>query len=216
MKRLVITIFSMFAVFSVMFVIADRMGYADGKQFEAWANELQHSTKGRVIVAVAVIGLLLVDIVLPVPSSVVMAVSGRLLGFALGGTVSFIGAMAAAWLGYYACYFGGRRAFQRMIGEADTEKVKAWFEKYGVYAIVLSRSVPMLTEVLSCLAGLTRVSQRTFAIAAILGTLPVCFVYSYFGSADMLLAATVAVVIPAMGWIVVRLIKRDGAENAGE
>lgn len=215
MKRVAILVISMIVVFSVMFIIAEQMGYADGKQFEAWANALESTSKGKVMVAVAVVGLLLVDIVLPIPSSVVMAVSGRILGFGLGMTASFVGAMASAWVGYYACYYGGQRAFQWMIGDADIEKVRAWFEKYGVYAIVLSRSVPMLTEVLSCLAGLTKVSPRTFSLAAILGTLPVCFVYSFFGSANMFLAATVAVVIPALGWGVVRLIKRDapGEEN---
>ncbi|MHC4885625.1 MAG: TVP38/TMEM64 family protein, partial [Planctomycetota bacterium] len=173
---------------------------------------LRSSSTGRLITAAAVVGLLVVDILLPIPSSIVMALSGKLLGCLLGGTVAFVGAMAAALIGFFACRWGGHRVFDRLVGEADSTRVRVWFERWGVYAIVISRPVPMLTEILSCLAGLSSVPPRTFCLASLLGTLPVAFVYGYVGSrgsiADPLPAILVSLLVPAAGWFVTRRIKK--------
>ena len=159
------------------------------------------------------IGLLTIDLLLPVPSSIVMALSGKLLGTWWGGAASFAGAMLAAAIGYGACRRWGESAFRRLIGGADRERVRAWFQRYGVYAIILSRPVPMLTEILSCLAGLSAMRARTFFGAAVLGTLPICFVYSYVGSRGSLTdpwpAIWIALAIPAAGWLLVRWLKLD-------
>jgi len=119
--------------------------------------------------------------------------------------------MLAAFIGFFGCRWGGRRVFARMIGDRDIDKVRAWFEDYGVIAIILSRPVPMLTEILSCLAGLSNVRPMIFALVAFLGTLPVCLVFSWFGSIEgsgLMPAVWISVAIPAVGWVFTRWIKR--------
>jgi uncharacterized membrane protein YdjX (TVP38/TMEM64 family) len=141
-----------------------------------------------------------------------MVISGKLLGIGLGTIVSFIGAMAAALIGYFGCKKGGNAFFTRLVGEEDVSRVQAWFERYGVLAIIISRPVPMLTEILSCMAGLSGMKLRTFLWASILGTLPICAVYAWAGAIgtadDPWLMVWVALLIPAIGYAITKYVKR--------
>lgn len=211
MKRVALTVVGMVIFLALLFVLGESLGYTSEETVRGFIEQLNSSSGGRVMAAAAIIGLLVVDIVLPVPSSVVMTLSGAILGFWTGGIVSLTGAMLAAFIGFFGCRWGGRRVFARMVGEQDIEKVRAWFEDYGVVAIILSRPVPMLTEILSCLAGLSNVKPVTFTLAAVLGTVPVCLVFSWFGSMrsnGLMPAVWVSVTIPAIGWVFTRWVKR--------
>ena len=216
MKRLVLIVIGLVLFFSALFVVGEQMGWMEEAFVNEKINAVQSSTGGQVAVSGAVVGLLVVDILLPIPSSVVMVLSGKLLGAFLGGLISFIGAMLAAAIGYYACRLGGQRAFERIVGKAETETIRAWFERYGVYAIIISRPIPMLTEILSCLAGMSRFSARTFFSAAVLGTLPICFVYSIAGSlgsqTGIGIALAVSLGVPAVGWLITQRIKGSTPE----
>ncbi len=211
MKRFSIIIAAMLAFFTVGFLVADHFGYMDPEKVHQWFAGLQQTSRGQMAVAGIISGLLAVDLILPIPSSVIMAASGMLLGVWIGGIASFLGAILAACSGFWICRRGGRRVFRRLIGNQETRRIDRWFSKYGVYAIIISRPIPMLTEILSCLAGLSALRFRTFLLSSILGTLPICFVYSYFGSrgdiTDPWPAVWVSIVIPAIGWVIARRIK---------
>ncbi|MCF8345650.1 MAG: VTT domain-containing protein [Bacteroidales bacterium] len=163
-----------------------------------------------------IISFLVLDLFLPIPSSFVMILSGKLLGFALGGLIAFLGAILSAMLGYTICRIGGHKMYFKLNGAGDSRKIEEWFEKYGLLAIIISRPIPMLTEILSCLAGLSKIQFKNFLLASALGTLPICFVYSYFGdiasTSNPLVALWIALIIPAIGWIVVKNIKRGKHE----
>lgn len=164
--------------------------------------------------APAIAGLLAGDLVLPVPSSLVMTLSGALLGAIAGSLVSLVGAMTSALVGFGLCRRWGQRSFSRLIGPRDTERVARLLERYGSWAILLSRSVPMLTEVISCMAGLGRMDARRFTILSLAGTLPVCVVYAVAGAATQQADAAVgwallvAFILPAAGFGWVRRMHR--------
>ncbi|MFW6057051.1 MAG: DedA family protein, partial [Chloroflexota bacterium] len=98
----------------------------------------------------------------------------------------------------------------RLVG-GEIEDVTWWLEWYGVFAIVLSRPVPMLAGVLSCLVGLSHMRPRVFVVAAALGALPFSIVYAVAGSYGSLenpwAAAIVALGMPAAGWAVLRIVE---------
>jgi uncharacterized membrane protein YdjX (TVP38/TMEM64 family) len=144
-----------------------------------------------------------------VPASVLMALSGSYFGVWLGAALSFIGAMASAGIGYGLCRWGGQSAFTRFVGEAEGREAKAWFERYGVYAIILSRPVPMLTEILSCLAGVSGMDPRVFFAACVCGTLPVCLVYAFLGAQGAVWAVWASLGLPALAWLVAMLAFRQ-------
>ncbi len=209
MKRIWITIFLMLTVFSLCFGLADHAGWTDPAFVQRQLAALHASPLGMWLAIGSILVLLGGDIILPTPSSIVMIASGKLLGPWLGGTVSFAGAMASALIGYGLCRWGGERVFQRLVGEQDISRLRRWFERYGIYAIILSRPVPMLTEILSCLAGLSAFRLRPYLGAVVLGTLPICFVYSVAGTrseiTDPWPAIWLALALPAAGWLLVRI-----------
>jgi uncharacterized membrane protein YdjX (TVP38/TMEM64 family) len=156
--------------------------------------------------------LLSLDFLLPIPSSLVMILSGAAFGSMAGGLLSFLGSLAGNLLGFELTRRYGESFSRRAAGEQDFERVRRFFEHYGLLAIVLSRPVPVLMETLSLTAGLARMDRSKFLAGSVLGTLPICFVYAYAGSVSLegnLWPAPVAAVgIPALCWLVVRRLNR--------
>lgn len=216
MKRFFLIAAGMLVLFSTLFVLAEQWGYTDEQAAWAWLVTLRGTAGGRWILAGLVIGLLVIDLLLPVPSSVVMTGAGYLLGLPAGALASFVGGMLAACIGFYGCRYGGAPVFRRMVGEEETARIDAWFRRWGVAALIASRPIPMLTEILSCLAGLTTLRGRTFLLANTVGLLPICLLYAWAGSRGEregpFLAVVVCLLVPAIGWLITRWIQGRAPE----
>ena len=141
-----------------------------------------------------------------------MLIAGKIFGIFWGALISFSGAFLAAAIGFYACRYGGHAVYQRLVGKEDMQRIDQWFGRYGLFAVIMSRPIPMMTEILSCLAGLTDVKPRYFLGAAALGTYPVCLIYAYVGDkgalSDPLPLLLVALIIPGLGWLLTRSLQR--------
>jgi len=195
-------------VFSVAFVVAEQAGLESAETWRAWLQ----APGGQVGVGVAVVLALVIDLVLPVPSSVVMTLSGALLGVLPGTALNVLGSLGAAWLGFGLSRVLGRGAFVRLVG-ADQPAVERWFDRWGPWAIVLSRAVPMLTEIISCLAGLHRMGWIRFTLLSLAGTLPVSLVYAWAGATgatSLWVPVIVAFALPAAGYGFVAWIRARG------
>jgi uncharacterized membrane protein YdjX (TVP38/TMEM64 family) len=161
--------------------------------------------------ALAVFGLLLVDVLLPVPSSLVMILSGTLFGVSRGASIAFAGSLAGNWLGFELSRRYGASIALRLLGTADLERMRETVAHYGAFAVLLSRPLPVVMETLSVVAGLGDMKRSAFLFASILGTLPLCVVYAYAGAfsldaGSLLPALAAAVAIPAIGWILWRRV----------
>src|SRR5690606_37589386 len=117
--------------------------------FESYFTTLAErvaSGQVRVPIAVGIIGsLLALDVLLPVPSSIVSAAAGVLLGFWLGATVIW----ASMTLSCVIAYAIGARSVgltRRIVGETGLERASRLATRYGSMAIVLCRPVPVLAE----------------------------------------------------------------------
>ncbi len=219
MKATWLLVIGLLIVFAGLFALAEWQGWLQPDAIVHALKMLKEGGSHPATVAIGIAGLLAIDLLLPVPSSIVMIAAGMLLGPWAGTAASFTGAMLSAAIGYCGCRWGGERAFRRLAGERDAAQVRAWLARYGVYAIVISRPVPMLTEVLSCLAGLARMPAGAFFGASAVGTLPVCVVYAVAGHVGakgaLWLTALIAVALPAAAWLAVRLAATGkAADNA--
>lgn len=208
-KGLLAIVVGMIAVMALLFVAAESAGWMDEGHLREIMEQVRASPGGRLAVAGILAGLLAGDLVLPVPSSVLMTLSGAFLGIAAGAAVSFAGAMVSAMAGFGLCRRFGHAAFRRLAGDRDADRIAGFLNDYGAWGILLSRSVPMLTELVSCVAGLSDLPFRTFAALAAAGTLPVCVVYAWAGAqstdpAGFGWAVLLAFVLPALGFAVVR------------
>jgi len=129
----------------------------------------------------AAIGLLVADLVLPVPATGVMAALGSVYGPALGGAVGAAGSMLAGMAGYGLARWGGKRLARRLADEAELARFQRFFDRWGGAAIIVSRAMPVLPEVVSVLAGLARMRFGRFAAALALGTVPTAVLFAWLG-----------------------------------
>ena len=155
----------------------------------------------------AVIGLLVSDLFLPIPATPVMSAAGYLYGTLIGGLVSAAGSFAAGMAGYGLCRAFGRNIALRLAGEKELEEHHTLFQRSGPWLVAASRWLPLLPEVISCLAGLTRMPLRVFAVSLACGAVPMGFVFAAIGAAGQdnpKLALTLSVIVPPVLWLAVR------------
>jgi len=157
------------------------------------------------------IALLAVDIVLPVPSSVVIGVLGVIYGTPIGGLVASLGLLANGLLGYWVCRAFGRALAIRMVGEKPLATGDRLFRRHGGWIVALSRLIPVGAEVVSMSAGLAAMPSGRFLAALACGSLPVGYAYAGIGDAgaeNPLLVAVVCLAVSAVLWIAVAIVFR--------
>jgi uncharacterized membrane protein YdjX (TVP38/TMEM64 family) len=159
--------------------------------------------------AAGILVLLSVDILLPVPSSLVMVLSGALFGTVAGGLLSLLGSLVGNWVGFEIARAFGRRAALRFVGEGQVRRMTRVFERFGAATIVASRPLPILMETFSVVAGLAGVGRTSFFAASLAGTVPTVFAYAYAGAlslrTDAIFVAVVALIaVPAVFWMIFR------------
>ncbi len=155
--------------------------------------------------------LLLSDVVMPIPGTVVMSALGFIYGTLLGGLLAAAGSMLAGLAAYGACRLMGERAAHWILGEKDYKRGHQWFDNGGGWLVCLSRALPILPEVVACTAGLVRMPFKRFVIALACGSLPMGFVFAAIGSAghdQPGLAMVLSLAFPAVLWTVARLLIR--------
>lgn len=126
--------------------------------------------------------LLLVDLLLPIPGTIVMSALGVVYGFWIGGLIATIGSMLAGILGYGVGRFFDEKFAKRWLGEKDFEKGRSLFDKSGAWVVAVSRALPILPEVIACMAGLLRMPFGKFVTALACGSIPMGFLFAWIGA----------------------------------
>lgn len=121
--------------------------------------------------AFVIVALLAVDVVLPIPATVVMAASGAVLGPIAGSAVNAVGLLAGSEAG-------------RLIG------AHAWCRRSDVAAapvkahrLALTRGMPVFGEAVAVAAGATGTTRRDLLVPAAVGSLVVGSLHAIGGSA---------------------------------
>ena len=201
MKRtLVLTALVAAAVIASKLLIEDVLGVPLEANARAWIENPGMSG------AVAVISLLALDVFLPIPSSVIMVLSGALFGVVPGALLALVGSISGEWLGFELVRRYGQPMATALIGENEVPTFDRFFERHGVMAIIVTRPLPIVMETMSVVAGLSQMRRRAFLAASLAGTAPIVFVYAYAGAASREAGSLVpAVVILAAviggGWL---------------
>ena len=159
--------------------------------------------------------LLLADLVLPIPATLVMSALGYLYGFIAGGLISAAGSFAAGAVGYWLCRLFGVRAAKKILGEKDFVKGERIFDRAGGWLVVLSRWLPVFPEVIACMAGLTRMPVNRFHLALACGSLPLGFIYALVGQTGVenpALAIVLSACLPPVIWILIQPVFKKGSK----
>lgn len=166
-------------------------------------NKVSHSPYTFASISFLVLTL---DIVLPVPSSVVMYINGYVLGVLAGSALSLISLLAGAILGYFL----GKLTSAGVKAKSDsaTENIMA---KYGAMAILISRGIPIISESVCIVCGFNKMPFKQYVMFNILGYLPLCLVYAYCGNVGydkntFLLTFGFSVLLTVIFWIIGRAL----------
>jgi uncharacterized membrane protein YdjX (TVP38/TMEM64 family) len=134
------------------------------------------------VAALIGVGLLVADVALPVPSSVVMVAHGALFGLLPGAGLSVLGGLGATLAGF-ALGRRGRGAVQRIATTAQLARADRLLTRWGWLGIALTRPVPVLAETVAVLAGTSPMRWPTAALAGTAGVVVPAFLYAAAGAA---------------------------------
>jgi uncharacterized membrane protein YdjX (TVP38/TMEM64 family) len=159
--------------------------------------------------ATVIAGLLAADIVLPVPSSLVMLLSGAAFGVWWGALVALVGSIGGEWLGFEIARRYGRPAAARLVGDAEIDRLSRIFATHGAAAVIVTRALPVVMETTSVVAGLSRMRRLRFLVSSLVGTAPIVVIYAWAGAASrdtgsLVPAVVIALAMSGLGWILYR------------
>jgi len=157
----------------------------------------------------AVFLLMLVDAILPAASEVVMVYAGALAAgafpaqhvtlfgaqidstfwayvtMALAGTLGYLAGSVIGWgIGRY----GGRPFLERRgrwvhVTPENLDRAEAWFDRYGDWAVLLGRVVPLVRSFISIPAGVLEMPLGRYTVLTAIGSAVWCFALAGVGVA---------------------------------
>ncbi len=152
-----------------------------GETVDEWTGmQIERAQSHRLFTGVFLALLLTVDVVIPVPSSVVSTACGMLLGFFGGMLASFAGMTGTVAAGYLIGRYAAAPA-ERLIGERETLFLRSFYRRHGNWLLLAMRPVPVLAEASVMFSGISRKPLLpVFAVTAI-GNAGVSLVYVMVG-----------------------------------
>ncbi len=147
-----------------------------------------------------------------IPSWLLMIVAIVAYGPIVGSIIIFAAIFCASTVGYYIGHYLGTDAVMKLIGPKSEQKVTLFIERYGIWAIIITRINPLLSnDAISFMAGILKMGYRKFIAATLVGIAPLIFILAYLGQLDSGLKTGliwVSIVSLVLFIIFVRLDKR--------
>jgi uncharacterized membrane protein YdjX (TVP38/TMEM64 family) len=152
--------------------------------FTELADRVARGEGSRWTVALGLGALLGTDVLLPIPSSIVSAAAGVLLGFWKGAATVWAGMSVSCLVGYL---IGARssHAARRFVGDVGLARAAALADRFGYLAIVLCRPVPVLAEATVILAGVVKAPMSRVLAVSLAANLGVAAGYAAIGAYSM-------------------------------
>ena len=133
----------------------------------------------------AIFILILLENVLPVvPSEIILTFAGLMsVKSGLSILVLFIISTIASFIGllilYYLCRLIKEESIYRFVDKYckwfklkgnDVKRANDWFKRYGAWAVLLCRFIPVLRVLITIPAGINKMNVATFTMLSLLGT----------------------------------------------
>lgn len=181
MKALIKFVLLLGAFFTFTLVVFKLLGVLGTDDIKLWleaAMELSPWIVGTIIVL-----LMLIDLFIAIPTLSLTILSGFFLGVELGVFYSSIGMLGAGTMGYVISRFHGEKLLKFVSkDQQQIDEMTRLFNLFGPFSLMLCRAAPMLPEVTSCLAGVTKMPYWKYLLFYSIGTLPYAIIAAYSGS----------------------------------
>lgn len=161
-------------------------------------------------------------VIVGIPASIVMFANGVAFGTNDGAVINIIGRMAGALISFGIARSLGKGAVESMVGKlTHTKKFETWMERRGGLAVFATRAIPgMPSDMLSYVAGFTRVSWKTYFVATLIGFLPQSIVFAWFGAEAtgwfwvVMMSGSILTGILAVTTLIVQWVRRRKSRRA--
>jgi uncharacterized membrane protein YdjX (TVP38/TMEM64 family) len=205
MKRYLFVMSALIAAFTLLFFIVEALGVPLLSDPTPW---MKH---GGVFAAGLGVGLLIADVLLPVPSSLVMVAHGAIFGVVIGTLLSLLGSVGAALFGFALGRRGGK-ILERVVTPAERARADYLLARWGALAIVVTRPVPLLAETVAIMAGASRMNWSSVFFASLAGSLPPALLYALTGAAVANFQSTalmfgVIMLVAGLFWLIGRFLE---------
>ena len=155
-----------------------------GDPLERWTShffEQEWLVSRPGLTGLLVIAALTSDILLPIPSSVVCTIAGRLLG-TLGGTVvCWLGLNGSTCIGYFLGKRFGWPIARWLCSREALHSAEKKIQKWGVWPIVALRGFPVLAEASVLIAGVYRFPAKLFWPPVLVANLGIALAFVAIG-----------------------------------
>lgn len=188
------------------------------QDFLTHLNLYQPSTPTQQLnLALLLIALLTLDVVLPVPSSLVALLAVAMLGSVSGYLVIFIGLCLGAGLGYAL----GAGYFRLLSGRLGLRQPGKLAYRLSTLSLICLRGVPVLAETSVVAAGMQRYPLRAFVLVTTLANAGLALAYSAIGTYlveqnALLVTILASMVLPGLfiaGYSLFKTLRKLGAEQ---
>lgn len=181
MKVLIKFVILLGAFFTFTLIVFKLLGILSVDDIKGWLEAAMNLSPW--IVGLIIIALMLIDLFIAIPTLSLTILSGFFLGVELGVFYSSIGMLGSGTMGYLISRFHGEKLLNFVT--KDDKQIKEMtriFSLYGPFSLMLCRAAPMLPEVTSCLAGVTKMLYWKYLLFYSIGTLPYAVIAAYSGS----------------------------------
>lgn len=122
-------------------------------------------------------------LIIPIPSEIVLLATGMIWGLIYGGIMGIVGSMAAGLLCFYVSRKGGRPIAEKFVGKKAINMADNFIEKYGIWAILISRMLPFIAfDPISYASGLVEMDIKKYTFGTLIGAIPRAFFFAWLGS----------------------------------
>lgn len=200
MKHCLLIMALMVAFFLALFLVVEALGVPVLTDPTPWMNH------GGMLAASLGVSLLIADVLLPVPSSLVMVAHGALFGVVLGTLLSLLGSVGAAVFGFAIGRRGGK-LLDRVVTREERARADRLLARWGALAVIVTRPVPLLAETVAIMAGASPLGWGSVIAASLAGSLPPALLYALTGAAVVSFQSTtlmfgVVLLIAGLFWTV--------------
>ena len=218
MKPLIKIMLTLGLAFATTFLLLNATGVVTVAKIEIWLTLARDTDPLWVAPIIAL--LLFVDLIISVPTLATITLSGYFLGPVVGALAGIAGLVMAGLGGYCISHRYGDLLLKVVIKEeAKRSDAVATFQEHGAVVILLSRASPMLPEVCSCMAGMTRMPLGKFLVLWLASSVPYAVIAAYAGSISSLdnpqPAIFTAIGLMSFLWLSWLVVRRRGQKRQG-
>jgi uncharacterized membrane protein YdjX (TVP38/TMEM64 family) len=189
-----------------------------GAPLEHWSLERLSAPAPGLAIAALALGLLTVDVLLPIPSSLVAVAAGHALGVVAAAAVVWVGLTLSCVLGYGLGRWLGAPGLRRLLGPDEVERTAARLQRpRGLLLLAACRAVPVASEVTVLVAGSLRLPWKWFLAVTSLANAGLAVIYAAAGALSALpghglLALLAGIALPGLALLALpALLRRLGA-----